>query len=362
MDDKKREDFANRMQDTLNAGALNLALGLGYRLGLLEALGRARGPLTAAELADSAGLKARYVREWLGVVVCGRVVELRQGPDGEERFSLPEEHAACLTKAAGNNNLGVYMQEIPLLTGLVLDRVAEGFSTGQGVDYEHYPPFQAFMEELSEAKHRQVLIDRFLPQVDGGRLIKRLEAGSRVCDLGCGHGLAPLLMARAFPNSRFIGLDISEQAIGAARQRAQAEDLPNLEYRTVDAARLSENPDLAGRFDLVTAFDAIHDQTDPAGALTGVRHLLAADGLLAMIDIAAETGIAGNADHPMGAFLYTVSLMHCMPVGLVDHGAGLGMMWGRDKAVAMLTEAGFSRVAVVEMPDDPFNYLYEARK
>jgi hypothetical protein len=112
---------------------------------------------------------------------------------------------------------------------------------------------------------------------------------------------------------------------------------------------------MEGLFDYVTAFDAIHDQTRPLDVLQGVHHILTPDGRFSMVDIAANSNLADNLAHPMGPFLYTVSLMHCLPVGLVGGGTGLGMMWGREKAVEMLKDARFQRVQVLEMPEDPFN-------
>ena len=125
-----------------------------------------------------------------------------------------------------------------------------------------------------------------------------------------------------------------------------------------DAACLVDDPQFVGKFDYICAFDAIHDQSNPLEALKSIRAMLVPEGIFSMVDIAAQSPHAGNMDHPMGPFLYTVSLMHCMPVGLNDNGAGLGMMWGRQQAEALLKEAGFDRVVVQEMPHDSFNLHY----
>ena len=138
--------------------------------------------------------------------------------------------------------------------------------------------------------------------------------------------------------------------------------MTNIRFALKDAAVLRHPNEFSKSFDYITAFDAIHDQTRPLEALQGVVELLKADGAFSMIDIAAETDIQGNRNHPMGAFLYTVSLMHCLPVGLVDGGAGLGMMWGRQRAEEMLAQAGFGRVTVATIPDDPFNLHFFCRK
>lgn len=357
----RQDAFSQKMIDILNAGALNLALAIGYRTGLFEVMARLDHPQTVEGIADVSELNRRYIREWLGVMISGGVVEASRDADGQTRFFLPREHAACLTRAEGNANLAVYTQEIPLLTTCALEGVIDGFRTGQGVPYRCYPKFQAFMSELSNAKHRQVLVDRFLPAVDGGRLLDRLNQGIRVCDLGCGEGVALLLMAQAFPRSRFVGIDICPDSLQVARNEADRRGLTNVDFQLRDAAALDREPGLAGTFDYVMAFDAIHDQTAPLDALRGVRHILAPGGLFSMVDIAARTELIDNMNHPMGPFLYTVSLMHCMPVGLVDGGMGLGMMWGREKAVDMLREGGFDRVEVVEMEDDPFNLHFLCR-
>lgn len=354
--------FQDKMVEILNHGALNLAMGLGYRVGLFEVMDAQNQPCTLEQICVAANLNRRYVREWLGVMVCGGIVELVRGEDGNAGYVLPKAHADVLARRAGSANLGVYTQEIPLLTTCALDHVLQGFVSGAGIPYDNYPDFHDFMGQLGDAKHRQVLVDRFLPSVDEGRMVQALHRGIDVCDLGCAQGVATILMARAFPASRFTGIDISAAALETARSAARDQGLTNIRFDRRDAAGLGHPNELSARFDYITAFDAIHDQTRPLEALQGVHEILKEDGAFSMIDIAAETDIDGNRDHPMGAFLYTVSLMHCMPVGLVDGGAGLGMMWGRQLAEKMLRQAGFGRVAVTSIPDDPFNLHFFCRK
>ncbi len=354
--------FQDKMVDILNYGSLNLAMGLGYRAGLFDVMDTRNRPCTVDEICEDAILNRRYVQEWLGVMVCGGIVELVRGDDGHPRFLLPKAHGDVLARRAGSGNLGVYTQEIPLLTACAMEPVYQGFLTGDGIPYEQYPDFHAFMAQLGDAKHRQVLVDTFLPSVDDGRVVQSLHRGIHVCDLGCAQGIATLLMARAFPASRFTGIDISAEALENARAEAREKGLTNVCFEQRDAAGLCHSNDLSGRFDYITAFDAIHDQTRPLEALRGIKEILKDNGAFSMIDIAAESDIDGNRDHPMGAFLYTVSLMHCMPVGLVDGGAGLGMMWGRQLAERMLEQAGFGQVSVMKIPEDPFNLHFFCRK
>lgn len=358
----KQNKFAERMTDILNYGALNLAMALGYKTRLFDVMDEYDSPQTASDIANKAGLNDRYVKEWLGVMVSGSIVELTKNESEDDLFFLPKEHADLLTRRAGNSNLGVYTQEIPLLTTCAMTPVLQGFYSGDGVDYSYYPEIHEFMAQLANAKHRDVLIDRFLPSVEEGQLIERLESGIRVCDLGCAEGIAITLMADAFPKSEFIGIDISDESIEKARHEALNKGLKNVSFHKLDAAHLKDNPELLESFDYVTAFDAIHDQTRPLEALINVHAILKEEGLFSMVDIAASSHLSDNRDHPMGAFLYTVSLMHCMPIGLVDGGAGLGMMWGRQKAVKMLKDAGFKKVQVFDIPDDPFNLHFQSKK
>jgi 2-polyprenyl-3-methyl-5-hydroxy-6-metoxy-1,4-benzoquinol methylase len=361
LDEKKKELFSQKMTDVLNYGALNLAMGLGYKLGLFEAMATFDTPQTCEDLARKAGVSKRYAYEWLGIMATGGIVELTITSHDQETYYLPPEHRAFLLRGS-DLNLGVYTQEIPMLTACAQKQVEKSFTTGHGVSSKNYPDFQSFMGELADAKHQQTLLQTFLPSVDQGRLVTALERGINVCDLGCGSGLAPLLMAKAFPNSFFMGIDISSQAIGLARKQAAKARLSNLDFQVVDAAKIKQENTFLERFDYITAFDAIHDQPHPDQALIGVRHMLKPGGLFSMVDIAAQSGHQGNLDHPMGPFLYAVSMMHCLPQGLNDQGQGLGMMWGRQKAEKMLQEAGFSEVQVLDIPFDPFNLHFQCRK
>jgi cyclopropane fatty-acyl-phospholipid synthase-like methyltransferase len=185
-----------------------------------------------------------------------------------------------------------------------------------------------------------------------------LEQGIEVLDLGCGRGLALMLMAQTFPNSRFTGYDFSENGIAAAQAEARQRGLTNIRFAVQDAALLDESE----RYDLITTFDAIHDQAKPAAVLRNIYRALKADGVYLMQDIAGSSHVHNNLDHPIGPFLYTVSTMHCMTVSLAYDGEGLGAMWGREKALEMLAEAGFTRVEVKELAHDIQNHYYFNQK
>mmetsp|Transcript_11112 Transcript_11112/g.17144 ORF Transcript_11112/g.17144 Transcript_11112/m.17144 type:complete len:360 (-) Transcript_11112:4003-5082(-) len=348
------DDFSSRIVDILNCGALNVALGIGSKVGLFDALGDANEPLTVEALANITNLNPRVIREWMGIVVSGNIVEVHPG----DCYSLPPHRTNFLCHKGGENNLATYCQEIPILTQCVYQDVVETFKTGSGIPYSKYAPFQDFMGQLADQKHQDSLLQTFLPSIDG--MVDRLRDGNvRVMDVGCGQGLALSLLAQEFPNSSFVGIDLDEGSIAKAQEASK--NLGNLSFVVLDATNIYEH-EFAGSFDYVIAFDAIHDLCHPDKVLKGIRDALKPGGIFSMIDIKADSSINENKNHPMGPMLYTVSLMHCMQVAMVDGGRGLGMMWGRQQAISMLEEAGFQNIKELEIPNDGFNSHYMAEK
>jgi SAM-dependent methyltransferase len=344
------EAFEERLVDILNAGALNLMLSIGHRTGLFDAIA-GMPPATSAEIAEKAGLQERYVREWLGAMTVSRIVE----HDAEaSTYFLPLEHASLITRDAPNGNLAVFAQYIPLL-GTVEDEVVRCFREGGGVPYERFGRFHEVMAEDSGQTVIPVLIDHILPLVPG--LVGRLEAGIRVLDVGCGRGKAINLMTRTFPNSRFVGYDLSEEAITFARREAVVQRSRNVDFVTRDLSDFDKTAEPSA-FDFVTSFDAVHDQARPLAVLRGIRRTLAPDGVYLAQDIKGSSHHHGDLDHPIGPLLYTISCMHCMTVSLAQGGEGLGAMWGREKALDYFRKAGFSDVRVHELSHDIQNYYY----
>lgn len=345
------EEFADRMVGVFNDASLALLLSVGHQTGLLEHLA-ALPPSTSAEVAAASGLTERYVREWLDGMTAGRVVE---HDPREATYWLPSEHAACLTAAAGPGNLARLMQLLPLLAEVEQDVIA-CFRDGGGVGYEHFPRFHALMAEDSAATHDAGLLDMVVPLVPG--LSERLTEGAVVADIGCGSGHAINLLAREFGTSTFIGYDFSEEAVNAARREAARWGLTNARFEVQDVANL----DVTDEWDVATAFDAIHDQAQPAQVLANVAAGLKPGGTFLMVDIRAASHVHENLDIPWSTFLYTASLMHCMTVSLALDGVGLGTAWGRQTAERMLAEAGFSDLTVHDIETDPFNSYYVATK
>jgi SAM-dependent methyltransferase len=304
------------------------------------------------QIAQAAGLQERYVREWLAAMVTGRIMEY----DAANRtYHLPAEHAAWLTRAAGPDNLAFQTQYIALLAS-VQDEVVECFSRGGGVPYSSFPQFQSLMAEDSEQVLDASLLQVTLPSIPG--LVKRLQEGIDVADIGCGSGHAINIMAQAFPRSRFVGYDLSEEGIAAARAEAIRLGVTNARFEVQDVSVL----DIPGRYDLITAFDAIHDQARPAEVLEAIARALRPRGIFLMVDIRASSQLEENLNHPLGPFLYAISCNHCMTVSLAANGEGLGTMWGEQKACQMLSAAGFTQVEVKHIEADVVNSYYVASR
>ena len=350
-DEARAEQFSSRMLGMLNDGFTALMVSVGNQTELFETLS-GLPPSTGAEIARAAGLQERYVREWLGAMVTARIVDY---DPASGHYALPVEHAAALTRAAGSGNLAVLVQWIACMAQ-VEGRVVECFRHGGGVPYSEYAGFHRIMKQHTGQVFEETLLERTLPLASG--IIGQLREGIDVLDVGCGSGHAINLMARAFPQSRFVGYDFSEEGIAEGRAEARDWGLANARFEVQDVAAIPE----AGRFDLITAFDAIHDQAKPRKVLSGIARALRPGGRFLMVDIGASSRLEENLDHPLGPFLYGISTLHCMTVSLALEGEGLGTVWGEQQARELLAEAGFAKVAVHQVPGDIINNFYVASR
>lgn len=351
IDQVRSEQFAEKMMTVLNYGALNLMTSVGYRTGLFDIMSDLP-PATSEYIAERSGLNERYVREWLGAMVTGGIVIY---DPKQNTFFLPPEHAAWLTRKAAPNNIAVTTQWLSVL-GSVEDKIVDCFRRGGGVPYEDFNRFHEVMADESRQTVIIPLLDYLIPLVPGLR--EKLEAGIEVLDIGCGSGFALIELAKEFPNSRFTGYDLSSEAIERGNSKAGELGLKNLELKAKDVAQIDERQ----KYDLITTFDAVHDQAYPDKLLTNIFNALKDDGVYFMQDIAGSSHVHQNMDHPIAPFLYTISCMHCMTVSLSQNGKGLGAMWGKELACEMLKNAGFNSVEVKELPHDPINYYYIVRK
>ncbi|MCF6525681.1 trans-aconitate 2-methyltransferase [Streptomyces sp. JJ36] len=349
LDESKVEEFAGKLIDMYAGGCVTLMIDLAHRNGLFDVL--AAGSGTSAELAARAGLQERYVRECLGALVTSGIVEYTAE---KSSYSLPPEHAACLT-GEGSLNMAPYAQTTTLLAHHV-SGVDRAFREGGGVPYDDFrPEFTEVMDALSRGVFDGQLLTGILPLAEG--LTGLLAKGVRAADLGCGTGHAVNLMARAYPDSSFTGYDLAADALEKARAEAAAYGATNAAFEVLDVAELPADPP----FDVLFAFDTVHDQARPQAVLDRAAAALAPGGMFVMLDTKASSRLERNIGNPMAPWLYAVSTLHCMTVSLAAGGAGLGTVWGEELALSMLDAAGFTDVEVHEVPDDPMDSLYVAR-
>jgi 2-polyprenyl-3-methyl-5-hydroxy-6-metoxy-1,4-benzoquinol methylase len=346
-----REQFAGKLISTLNSAGLAMMISIGHRTGLFDQMAE-MSPANSQQIADRAGLKERYVREWLGAMATAGVIEY---DPKNNKFTLPPVHASLLTREATPENFAVTMQWIAVL-GRVEDQIVEAFRAGGGVPYEAFHRFHEVMRDESAQTVVATLLEHILPLEP--RLEDRLREGIRVLDIGCGAGQAVIRMAQAFPESLFAGYDLCQDAIAMARQDAAERKLDNARFEVRDVTELAE----ADAYDLITAFDAIHDQANPASVLRGIYRSLKPDGTFLMQDIDTSSHLHRNLEHPLGTFLYTISCMHCMTVSLAQGGVGLGTCWGVELAQKMLREAGFGHIDVHRLEHDIMNCFFVIRK
>ena len=333
---------------------------LGDRLGLYRALARESQPVTSTDLANSLNLHERWVREWAYNQAAARLISFEStNVDGIEvdRFFLsPEQKAVLADEDHPAFGMGLF-HRLPQ-TMAALDHMPESFRTGIGRDYDSHGPDGAVgIERGFEPWNVANLVERVLPAVGG--LVDRLRSGARVADIGCGTGGAVLLMAKAFPQSTFVGYDISQFALARANERLVASGLTNASF--VDP-RTNPLP-TDHQVDFVTTFDCIHDMTHPADMMRAIRNSLADDGVWLLVDIKAHDTFALNAaKNPMASLMYGISVLSCMSSAMSSpDGAGLGTLGlSASTAEGMAQTAGFNRFTRLDV-DHAVNAFYEIR-
>ena len=349
VDEKKLEQFVFRAVDEVGA-TLNAALVvMGDKLGLYRALAGS-GAMTPEELAKRTSVSERYVREWLNAQAAGGYVEY--DPQGGA-YTLPAEQTAALTDEESPAFLPGFFQ-IALGAAIDSPRVTEAARSGEGVGWhEHNHDVYDGCERFFRPGYNASLIPSWLPALDG--VVEKLEAGASVADIGCGHGSSTILMAQAFPNSKFVGTDYHAGSIETARERARAAGVEDrVGFETAAAA---EHP--GSGYDLVTMFDCLHDMGDPVGAAKQVRDTLAPDGTWMIVEPMAGDRVEDNLN-PVGRAYYGFSTFLCTPASLSqDVGLALGAQAGETRIGEVVSGGGFSRFRRAD--ETPFNLVFEAR-
>jgi SAM-dependent methyltransferase len=349
IDERKLEAFAERVAAEAGA-ALNAALvTLGDELGLYRAMADGQ-PVTAAALASRTGTQERYVREWLNAQAAGDLVAY----DPETAtYALPPEHALVLAdESSPASMLGVF-QSVNAAVAM-RERLAERFVDGDGVGWhEHHHDLWHGTERAFGVAYRASLVTEWLPALDG--VVERLEAGGRVADVGCGHGASTILLAQAFPASRFVGFDLHAESIATARRRAAQAGVAD--RVTFEVAGAAEFP--GDGYDLVAFFDAFHDLGDPLAAARRAASALVPDGRCMLVEPYAGDRVEDNLN-PLGRLRYGFSTLVCTPGSLSQPGrAALGTLAGEARLRELLQAGGFG--AVRRAAETPFNLVLEAR-
>lgn len=350
IDMQKLDRFMNMIMGHMSGAVASFMCSLGDRLNLFKVLAAA-GPATSAELAERANISERYAREWLSTLASAGYLEY---DPLSRRFTLPPEHALVLAAEGAPMFMGGAYQQLPALLG-PLDQVARAFRDGGGVSQELYDQnLWAGMERISAGWFDNLLVQQWiaaLPDVQA-----RLTSGGRVADIGCGGGRALITLAKAFPNSRFVGYDMFQPAIERATQNAAAAGV-------ADRVRFENRDAIAGltdQYDLITTFDVVHDLVDPLRVLQAIRQALAPGGTYLLLEMNGSDNLEENAG-PIGTILYGTSVMYCTPTSLANGGDGLGTLGLPEPKVRQLcADAGFSSVQRVPV-QNPFNILYEVK-
>ncbi len=342
------EEFAGLVAGHAAIAYNGVLVYLGDRLGLYRALASVESA-TSRELAERSGLAERYVLEWLSAQAAIGYVTY----DSETgSFSLPAEHAMVLADE-GSPAFGAATFEVITGVHAATDKLAHAYATGDGVGWhEHDSRVFTGVERFFGTLYRNSLIAEWLPAVDG--LAERLEAGIRVIDVGCGLGTATIMLAEAFPKSRFVGVDYHEESIQRATAAAEAAGVSDrVHFHVGDASTYS------GSYDLVCFFDAVHDMGDPVGALAHARASLRPGGQVFAVEPFAGDTLEDNLTSPAALPYYVASSLLCVPNSVSQGGAALGAQAGPARLTAAFADAGFTSARVAAAT--AYNLLIEAR-
>jgi 2-polyprenyl-3-methyl-5-hydroxy-6-metoxy-1,4-benzoquinol methylase len=335
MDKARSQAFMMKIVgDLATATSVSLAY-VGDRVGLFGA-----GPMTREQLEQRSGIHPRYLEEWLATMFCAGYLEHDADAD---TWRLPDEHAVFFADPASEYYLGGLFKGAPGLAAMA-PKVAEAFETGQGIPFQAYGEGEPLaIEQMNRSVYEARLIRQWMPAMP--QVVQRLEGGGQALDIGCGTGVIPVLLAKAFPAARIAGLDLDARSIEIAREQAQQAGVADrVAFVRGSAAELERPP--AG-YDFISTFDCLHDMGDPAGVLRRIREALAPGGTYLMVEPKVAERLHDNAANPFARMLYGISCLHCVPTSLAQGGPGLGACWGETRARLAVQEAGFGRFQVL---------------
>jgi 2-polyprenyl-3-methyl-5-hydroxy-6-metoxy-1,4-benzoquinol methylase len=323
---------------------------IGDRLGLYRALAE-HGPQTPGGLAAAAGIHERYAREWLEQQAASSILEV-EDPGAEasaRRYALPEAHREVLLDEL-SLNYAVPFGQLAIACVRPIDALLEAFRTGGGVPYADYgADLHEGQARFSRPLFENVLGQEWLPAIP--EVHARLQGGGRVADVACGEGRSSIAIARAYPRAHVDGIDSDRASIEAAERHLAGSGVAD---RVTFHCRDAADPELRGRYDLVTIFEALHDMSYPVAVLEALRGLLAQGGSVVIADERTADAYAAPAD-PMERLYYGFSVLHCLPVGMVgENAAGTGTVMRAETVRRYAREAGFSGFEVLPIENEFF--------
>lgn len=348
IDQEKLNKFMDRAVNDLGAAISAAMVVMGEKLGLYRAMAGA-GPLTPAEIASRANISERYVREWLCNQAAGGYVSY---DPNTHRFRLDDEQAFALSD---ENSPASLLGAFQIVMSAMKDesKLTAAIKAGRGLDWgEHDPGLYEGTERFFRTSYEANLVSSWIPALDG--VEEKLKKGATVADVGCGHGASTIIMAKAFPNSKFIGFDYHKPSILTANKRAkQAGVSDRVKFK------VAKSTNFPGKdYDLVAIFDALHDLGDPHGTAEHVRKSLGSDGTFMIVEPFANDKIEHNLN-PVGRMFYAASTMICVPASLAHDGPALGAQAGESRLKEVINSGGFTRFRLATKT--PFNLILEAR-
>lgn len=349
IDEKKLNDFLGKVVGDVGAAMSAALVVIGDKLGLYKAMAEA-GPVQASDLARLTGTAERYVHEWLNAQAASGYVTY-DAVSG--RFTLPPEQAFALADDTSPASVpGLFHVTAAMWHGE--EKMTENFRSGGGLEWgAQHPCLFEGTERFFRSGYIGNLVSAWLPALDG--VTAKLERGAKVADVGCGLGASTILMAKAFPKSRFVGFDSHPKSIATARERAQRAGVA--ERVTFEVAKSTDYP--GSGYDLVAHFDCLHDMEDPAGAARHVKETIAPDGTWMIVEPFAGDRPEEN-HNPVGRVFYSASTLLCVPHSLAHRGPALGAQAGEARLrEVVVTQGGFARLR--RATETPFNIILEAR-
>jgi 2-polyprenyl-3-methyl-5-hydroxy-6-metoxy-1,4-benzoquinol methylase len=348
----KIQEFMNKAIGDIASSSSTMLIILGERLGLYKSMAQANGPISAEELANKTGTVERLVREWLANQAASGYIEY---DPSSRKYRLPPEHALALA----DENSPIYIQGIfKAIKSYFKDeeeflKMFRGERTFPWMD--HNPFMAEGFAEFFKAGYIGNLVNLWIPAVDNGRILEKLQKGAKVADIGCGFGITTLMMAKTYTNSNFTGFDFHKESIQRANELAKRENLNNVKFEVSSASEFPGND-----YDFVTFFDCLHDMGDPQGALTHTKNVIKKDddGTCMIVEPFAQNELENNLN-PVGRTFYAASTLICVPNSLAFNGPALGAQAGENRIKDLVNKSGFSHFKRVL--ETPINIIYEAK-